>query len=131
MIATAWPEYSKQAWREIVAELAVKYTDTEQRAIHTIFTGFQRMFSFDELDSRIEDLSKQSKEVSNFMDNHEIINIVRDFYRVGIIGNCTAKGMRRFAAAGYGDITFGLKVIVHEGLWPHFSLSAPKSGTRL
>src|SRR5579862_9086309 len=53
--------YSTQSWREIIAELSVKYNVPQQRAIATIFTQFKQQFTLSDFIRRTHDLATLHK----------------------------------------------------------------------
>jgi hypothetical protein len=121
-INTVWPSYSRYRWRDIGAELAVKYNKSQQRGIHSLFTQFKRKFTFDEFDKRANDLRSRHREVEDLlsmdMTRHDLL---RDLYRAGMIGNVHDYGFS-FSFRGSAEINLGSQMCVHEGLWPEFSL---------
>jgi len=78
---TFMPVYSKQCLVEIKEEMRALYTANEIECIINCLHGFKRIFSLDEIKSRFFKLYPNSK-ISK-----DIITVLDDLYRIGIIGN--------------------------------------------
>lgn len=116
-------EYSKESWKEIFEELNVIYTPEQLELIRDFLTCFKRHFTFEEALSRAENISVQSQ--NKFLQEN-LIQILKDLYRVGCIGNMSVdKRYYRWQHKGDDSLVIDdskLFLIIHSGLWNELSL---------
>lgn len=74
-------EYSQESLKEIEEELNALYSSQEIDTIISCLRGFKPRFSYDELSMRV------SKFYSNTILANGLLSILKDLYRLGIIGN--------------------------------------------
>src|SRR5262249_50595708 len=85
ILEEAKKRYSEQTWTELAEELRVNYNKDDLDAIEEIFSGFKTRFSLGELRQRIED--KRNNAVIKLLDHHKLQDMLRDLYRIGMVGN--------------------------------------------
>jgi len=79
-------EYSKESWKEITEELNAKYTIKEISYIKDFLLAYRDRFSFEQAIERAE---KVSRILGNEFLKDNIADILKDLYRIGVIGNVT------------------------------------------
>ncbi|MFM5258427.1 P-loop ATPase, Sll1717 family [Aeromonas sp. 602200] len=114
-------KYSEQSWIEITEELKTKYKDNEIEAIKRLLYGFKQYFSFVELRERAETQSELYMEVSDFLKQRKVQEVLSDLYRVGVIGNYKEKQFR-FSFRGDDEILLEQQCFVHHALKAHLSI---------
>ncbi|NMM64635.1 hypothetical protein HBE96_18675 [Clostridium sp. P21] len=74
-------EYSRKSLEEVEEELNALYSPEEKEIILSCLRGFKPRFTYNELKDRI------SRYFENTILQVELVNILKDLYRIGIIGN--------------------------------------------
>ncbi|EGT3619520.1 MULTISPECIES: P-loop ATPase, Sll1717 family [Clostridium] len=113
-------EYSQESLKEIKEELNALYTPNELEIMFMCLTGYKPYFSYEELLERISKYFNESFLKSN------IVSVLNDLYRVGIIGNKSkSSGQYRWQHKSNDGIIFDEEwdICVHKALWKSLSLS--------
>lgn len=115
--------YSTSSWVELTEELKAKYKPTEIDGIKYIFYGFKKIASLEELNERVEKVEKNYSEVKSLLERISLKDVLRDLYRIGVIGNIDKNGDRmRFSFRGDDEILFEYDIFIHNALRAHLSI---------
>lgn len=115
--------YSEACWVEITEELKAKYRPLEIEGIKYIFYGYQKISSLKSLSQRAESAAKEHKETASLLAEHNLRSVLKDLYRIGMIGNINQSRDRiRFSFRGDGEILFDLNIFLHNALKAHLSV---------
>lgn len=118
--------YSTASWIEITEELKANYKPSEIDGIKYIFYGFKQVSSLDELITRSVAVATERAETKALLDRRQIRDILKDLYRVGVIGNIDNRSSQhmRFSFRGDDEILFDWNIFVHNALRSHLSISS-------
>ncbi|EKS6941456.1 hypothetical protein QCD67_08360 [Enterobacter roggenkampii] len=119
--------YSQLSWIEMSEELKAKYKSTEIEAIKTIFYGYKQISTLQEFSEHCDSLKALYPEVVELFKNHTIMNLLKDLFRIGVIGNFNKpnpgeQGKMRWSFRGDESILPNQKIYVHNALLAHFSI---------
>lgn len=114
-------DYSKESWVELTEELLSTFKHEDLVAIKRVLTGFFSPFCASDFRKRMEELSKEYDDVSNFETKHKIGDVLQVLYRVGIIGN-TGERIRYFCR-GDNDFDITKRIKIHNPLWNYLSIT--------
>lgn len=115
--------YSTSSWVELTEELKARYKSSDIDGIKYIFYGFKQISSLEELSVRAEKMMEDHGEVKNLLERFSIKDVLKDLYRIGVIGNIGRHGDRmRFSFRGDDEILFDDKIFVHNALRAHLSI---------
>jgi hypothetical protein len=115
--------YSTASWVELTEELKAKYKPSDIDGIKYIFYGFKQISSLLELSTRAERVALDHNEVKDLMSRVTIKEVLKDLYRIGVIGNIDKRDDRmRFSFRGDDEILFEDNVFVHNALKAHLSI---------
>lgn len=115
--------YSNASWVELTEELKAKYKPAEIDGIKFIFYGYKQIASLSELMSRSELIKNDHQETADLLKNKQLKQILKDLYRIGVIGNIDKNRDRmRFSFRGDDEILFDNDIIVHNALKGHLSI---------
>jgi len=101
-------------------ELNALYTPEQLETIFICLTGYKPSFSFEELLERI------SKYFSSTFLALDLIGVLNDLYRIGIVGNYSkSSNLFRWQHKGNDGIVFDedWDITIHKALWKSLSLS--------
>jgi hypothetical protein len=87
--------YSTASWVEITEELKAKYRPSDIDGIKYIFYGYKQISSFTQLSDRVEEVAKNYNETNLLLKNYNLREVVKDLFRIGIIGNIGNIGNKR------------------------------------
>jgi hypothetical protein len=115
--------YSTASWVELTEELKAKYKPSEVDGIKYIFYGFRPVSSLAELTVRANAVAQDHAETKQLLERISLKEILKDLFRVGIIGNIEKpKGTMRFSFRGDDEILFENGIFVHNALRAHLSI---------
>lgn len=115
--------YSTASWVEITEELKTKYRPSDIDGIKYIFYGYRQISSLQDLLERSENTAKEHKQTALLLENHRLREILKDLYRIGVIGNINQSRNRiRFSFRGDDEILFDLNIFLHNALKAHLSV---------
>ncbi|WP_198411261.1 P-loop ATPase, Sll1717 family [Marinimicrobium alkaliphilum] len=115
--------YSTASWVEITEELKAKYRPSDIDGIKYIFYGFKQIISLSELMDRAVEVSNDHKETAELMNANDLKSVVKDLFRIGVIGNINDNRDRiRFSFRGDDEILFDMNIFVHNALKAHLSI---------
>lgn len=115
--------YSTASWVEITEELKAKYKQEEIDGIKYIFYGYKQISTLAELSDHANMVSKDHKETAALIKKTAIKEILKDLFRVGVIGNIDTRRERmRFSFRGDDEILFDHNIFVHNALRAHLSI---------
>lgn len=115
--------YSSAAWVELTEELKTKYKPSEINGIKYIFYGFKQVCTLSEISYQAEKVAVDHEETKDLLGRINIKEILKDLYRIGIIGNIDKKNNKmRFSFRGDDEIIFGDNIFVHNALKSHLSI---------
>jgi hypothetical protein len=115
--------YSTASWVEITEELKAKYKPSDIDGIKYIFYGYKQISSLSELTERAELIAKDHKETAALIEKSSIKEILKDLYRIGVIGNIDARRERmRFSFRSDDEVLFDNNIFVHNALRAHLSI---------
>jgi hypothetical protein len=116
--------YSTASWVELTEELRVRYKQSEIEGIKYIFYGFKQISSLGELSARAASISTDHAETKSLLERVSIKEILKDLFRVGIVGNIDRRREKmRFSFRGDDEILFDNDIFVHNALRAHLSIS--------
>lgn len=115
--------YSTASWVELTEELKAKYKPAEIDGIKYIFYGFKQISSLTELSVRADLVALDHIEVKDLLERVTIKEVLKDLYRIGVIGNIDKRDDRmRFSFRGDDEILFQDNIFVHNALRAHLSI---------
>jgi hypothetical protein len=117
-------KYSSACWVEITEELKSKYKSLEIEGIKSLFYGFKGISTVGELNVHSDYVASEYPEARALLKKYGVKEILRDLYRIGVVGNIEGGrgGNMRFSFRGDDDIIFSMDVFVHNALRAHLSL---------
>lgn len=114
--------YSTASWVELAEELKAKYKAAEVEGIKYLFYGYKQIATFAELSERADLVVLEHDETKKLLERVSLREVLKDLFRVGIIGNIDENHERmRFSFRGDDEILFQNKVFVHNALKAHLS----------
>ncbi|MBK5553310.1 hypothetical protein JFU49_23920 [Pseudomonas sp. TH03] len=115
--------YSTASWVELTEELKAKYKTSEVDGIKYVFYGFKQICSLSDLIDRADAVAKDHVETKDLLARISIREIVKDLFRIGVIGNIQPGGSHmRFSFRGDDEILFDQDIFVHNALCAHLSI---------
>lgn len=115
--------YSTASWVELTEELKTKYKAAEIDGIKYIFYGFKQISTLAELDARAGAIAVDHVEVQEVLRRVGLRGVLKDLYRIGVIGNINPRTERmRFSFRGDDEILFEESIFVHNALKAHLSI---------
>lgn len=112
--------YSQESWEEFSHELSAIYTQQEIDGIKQVLIGIGAIFSFKRFcDALAEKIHFES--VAALNERHSPIEILKDLYRVGVIGTEREK-WKRFYFKGDEDFDSTAECVIHYPLRRFFSV---------
>lgn len=115
--------YSTASWIEITEELKAKYKSEDINGIKYIFYGYQQISSLSNLGARADIVAKDHKETADLLQKVSIKELVKDLYRIGVIGNIDKRRERmRFSFRGDDEILLDNDIFLHNALRAHLSV---------
>lgn len=115
--------YSTASWVEITEELKAKYRPSDIEGIKYIFYGYKKICSFPQLSDRADKVAQDHKETALLLENNSLKEVVKDLFRIGVLGNINYKKDRiRFSFRGDDEVLFDLNLFVHHALRAHLSI---------
>ncbi|WP_325893319.1 P-loop ATPase, Sll1717 family [Grimontia sp. NTOU-MAR1] len=116
--------YSTASWVEITEELKAKYKPSDIDGIKYIFYGYKKISSLSELSVRADMMAEDHKETKSLLEKFNLRSILKDLYRIGVIGNIDKSRERmRFSFRGDDEIIFSDDIFVHNAIRAHLSIS--------
>ncbi|WP_449428898.1 P-loop ATPase, Sll1717 family [Rhodanobacter umsongensis] len=116
-------KYSSASWVEVTEELKARYKASEINGIKYIFYGFKQICSLEELNNRVVEISNDHFEVRDLIQKFDLKIILKDLFRVGVIGNIDRSRERmRFSFRGDDEILFDQFIFVHNALKAYLSI---------
>lgn len=116
--------YSTASWVELTEELKAKYKPGEVEGIKYIFYGFKQICSLSDLIARADVVAVDHKETRELLARVSIREVVKDLFRIGVIGNIGPRGSHmRFSFRGDDEILFEQDIFIHNALCAHLSIS--------
>ncbi|QUR94167.1 P-loop ATPase, Sll1717 family [Macrococcoides canis] len=106
--------YAQLTWNEVMEELTVKYNPVELEAIKSLITGINNS-NLSDIEIKAEQKIKYNEELKKLIEKYSIHNILKDLYRVGVVGNLNNKKVR-FSFRGQSEVNFESKFIIHESI---------------
>lgn len=117
-------KYSSGSWVEMAEELKAKYKARDIEGIKCIFYGFRQIATIAELVERADEVAKDHEETGDLLKRCKVQTILKDLFRVGIIGNIDSRRERmRFSFRGDDELLFDQDIFVHNALRAHLSIS--------
>ena len=121
----SFQKYSEESLMELKEEMQALYTPSQIASIFSCLTGIRSMFTASSLQKRIEKYYPDS-----FL-SHRLYDILRDLYRLGIIGNCNPEMKKyRWQYLGDNEPLFnheGWLLMLHRGLYRALSTITPEN----
>ncbi|RQO49849.1 hypothetical protein [Pseudomonas sp. KBW05] len=115
--------YSTASWVELTEELKAKYKPSEIDGIKYVFYGFKQVCTVGDLIGRADAVAVDHKETKDLLARVSMRDVVKDLYRIGVIGNIENRGSHmRFSFRGDDEILFDHNVFVHNALCAHLSI---------
>lgn len=117
-------KYSSASWVEMTEELRSKYKPSEIEGIKSLLYGFKGITTVGELNLRSGEVATESADAAALFKKYSVKEILRDLFRIGVIGNIEPGPSRnmRFSFRGDDDIIFSKEIFVHNALRAHLSL---------
>lgn len=115
--------YSTASWVELTEELKAKYKPDDINGIKYIFYGYKQVSSFSDVSGRVDDISNEHKETKSLFERVSLRDVLKDLFRVGIIGNIdNFRNKMRFSFRGDDEILFDNNIFIHNALRAHLSI---------
>lgn len=115
--------YSTASWVELTEELKAKYKPVEIDGIKYLFYGYKQISTLAELNLRAEQVVLEHEEVKKLLDRVSLREVLKDLFRVGVIGNIDQRREKmRFSFRGDDEILFDYDIFVHNALRAHLSI---------
>ena len=115
--------YSTASWIELTEELRAKYKPTDVDGIKYIFYGYKQISTFAELSMRADKVASEHDETKSLLDRTRLREVLKDLFRVGIIGNIDHRREKmRFSFRGDDEILFEHDIFIHNALRAHLSI---------
>lgn len=115
--------YSTASWVEITEELKAKYKSEDINGIKYIFYGYKQISSLSDLIERADIVAKDHKETANLLEKVSVKELLKDLYRIGVIGNIDKHRERmRFSFRGDDEILLDNDIFLHNALRAHLSI---------
>lgn len=115
--------YSAASWVELTEELKSKYKPLEINGIKYLFYGYKQISNLSELTTRSENVSADHEETKQLLERINLRNILKDLFRIGIIGNIDdSRSKVRFSFRGDDEILFDNNIFIHNALKAHLSI---------
>lgn len=115
--------YSTASWVEITEELKAKYKPSEVDGVKYIFYGFKQISSLEAITRRAEEIAEDHQETRDLLKRSSVKEILKDMYRIGVIGNIDKHQDRmRFSFRGDDEILFDQNIFIHNALRAHLSV---------
>lgn len=116
-------KYSTASWIEMTEELKAKYKASDIDGIKYILYGFKQISTLSDLDNRAVQISADHREASDLLQKVSLKEVLRDLYRVGIIGNINRNRTKmRFSFRGDDEILFDHDIFIHNALRAYLSI---------
>ena len=120
-------KYSTASWVEMTEELRARYSATEIDGIKHLLYGGERIFNANQLSNRAAYISKEHSDVVALLKIHDIKRILRDLYRIGIVGNYDGKWPSgqdkiRYSFRGDDELLTDKAICIHSALRAHLSV---------
>ncbi|NHT74267.1 hypothetical protein G8E10_00695 [Rhizobiaceae bacterium CRRU44] len=117
-------KYSTASWVEMTEELRSKYKPSEIDGIKSLFYGFKGISTVGELNARSVVVGLENTDAKELFKKYSVQEILRDLFRIGVIGNIDPGHNRnmRFSFRGDDEIIFSKEIFVHNALRAHLSL---------
>lgn len=116
-------KYSTASWVEMTEELKAKYKPSEIDGIKFIFYGYKQISNLQELTERAGEVANDHKETSELLKRVSVKEVVKDLYRIGVVGNIDkARDRMRFSFRGDDEVLFDHNIFVHNALRAHLSI---------
>lgn len=119
-------QYSSKSWTECKEELSAHYTSDVEEIVEEVLNGWERTFSLNDFLERIHEVEKNNAIALNELSKKEVILLNR-LYDVGVIGNkyeSKSRWIYRFVFRGDEKLLPQNGMMVHQALWPYFSLTS-------
>ncbi|GEK74216.1 MULTISPECIES: P-loop ATPase, Sll1717 family [Halomonas] len=118
--------YSGAVWTEMTEELRAVYRSDEIEGLESLLYEAKQVMEVRELVKESEDKSEFYPEVGKLLSRHNVPKILKDLYRVGIVGNIDwndrGESKMRFSFRGDSRILPTQKIFIHNALRSHLSL---------
>ena len=122
MFDRAMKIYSSMSWNEIIEGLRLKYTDEEIACIKRMLTNIHVPFTFQALRKRIEDLGMIDEKFKEFLEHHNLREILDDLFECGVIGNSGQRMIFKFMEDD--DLAITEDMIIHKPLRNFFAVKS-------
>ena len=117
-------DYSRESWEEITEELLAGYSKGAIVGVREVLLGFRPYFSVADFEKRCNTKKNESKNVAELIGKHTPLDVLKDLYRVGAIGNSFCSTKKGFAFRGDDDFVDNAEVMVHYALRRELSIES-------
>lgn len=114
--------YSKASWNEMSEELILKYNSEDIKTIKAVFNNIKVPFNLKILNERIDQLSHIDSNVDKLLKKHQLIDILKDLFELGIIGNSGQRMIFKFL--GDDELALIEDMIIHKPLRNFFAVKS-------
>jgi len=110
-------DYSQDTWLELAEELSFKYTSDELDGLKSLLSS-QATFSQEQFSEMVNEEANNNQVVKKMLEksNISVNEILKDLYKIGIIGNRMDRGKFRFSYRGQEKINYKEKFTMHDSL---------------
>lgn len=120
-------KYSTASWVEMTEELRARYSSTEIDGIKHLLYGGKRIFPITDLSRRASRICEEYPDSAVLLKNHDLKKVLRDLYRIGIIGNYDGKWPSgqdkiRYSFRGDDELLTERPIYIHSALRAHLSV---------
>jgi hypothetical protein len=120
-------KYSTASWVEMTEELRARYSSTQIDGIKHLIYGGKRIFSIKDLERELAQICEEYSDTESLLKIHDLRKVLRDLYRIGIIGNYDGKWPSgqdkiRYSFRGDDELLTGKPLYIHSALRAHLSV---------
>ncbi|MGN4071769.1 P-loop ATPase, Sll1717 family [Burkholderia gladioli] len=119
--------YSTSSWVEMTEELRVRYTPEDIEGMKHILYGGKRVFKLADIQARAETTRNNHHDTDELLKKHDVKQILRDLYRIGVLGNydgkrSTGQDIVRYSFRGDDELLLDRPIYVHTALRAYLSV---------
>lgn len=122
MFERAMQLYSERSWNEIAEELRLTFGNSDIKAIIKIFINIEVPFTYEYLETRINQLSHIYDYINDFANKYKLIDVLETLFEWGVIGNTGQRMVFKFL--GFRDFSPTENMIIHTPLRPFFAVKS-------
>lgn len=120
-------KYSTASWVEMTEELRARYSSSQIDGIKHLLYGGERTFSIKDLENRATQICEEYTDSRSLLKSHDLKKVLRDLYRIGVIGNYDGKWPQgqdkiRYSFRGDDELLIAKPLYINGALRAHLSV---------